>query len=123
MKRTLEAERGTEFGKAFEHLLFMEMAAYRSFAGADFPIRYWRTKSGTEVDFILGEGEIAIEAKSASRVGGEDLRGLEAFRSEMKVKAAILVCNEREPRKAGAIDILPWRIFFERLWAGKIISP
>lgn len=123
MKRTLETERGAEFGKAFEHLLFMEMAAYRTYSGADFPIRYWRTKTGTEVDFVLGEGEVAIEAKSASRIGGEDLRGLEAFRSETKVKAAILVCNEREPRKAGSIDILPWRVFFERLWAGKIVSP
>lgn len=121
-RRTLEVEKGSEFGKAFEHFIFMELAAYRSYGGGDFPIRYWRTKAGAEVDFILGEGEVAIEAKSASRVDKEDLRGLSAFQEEWQPKKAILVCNEREPRKVGAIEVLPWREFLERLWAGKIIQ-
>ena len=121
-KRRLEMERGPEFGKAFEHFLFMELKAYRSYSEGDFPIRYWRTKLGAEVDFVLGDGEVAIEAKSAARIDKEDLRGLEAFQQELRPKKAILVCNETEPRKAGSIDILPWREFFARLWAGKIIS-
>lgn len=120
-KRTLEGERGADFGKAFEHFLFMEIHAYSSYRGDDFPIRYWRTKTGAEVDFILGEGEVAIEVKGVARVGKEDLRGLEAFREEANPRSAILVCNEREVRRAGAIDILPWKEFLARLWAGKII--
>jgi uncharacterized protein len=123
MKRTLEAERGAEFGKAFEHFLSMEMHAYRSYSGGDFPIRYWRTKAGAEVDFILGEGEVAIEVKGAARIGKEELRGLEAFREEANPKSAILVCNEKEPRKVGAIDILPWKEFLARLWSGRVIRP
>ncbi len=26
---------------------------------------FWRTKTGLEVDFVLGEGEVAIETKGA----------------------------------------------------------
>ena len=121
-KRHLEAEAGAEFGKAFEHLVFLEIAAYRSYAGFDFPIRFWRTKLGAGVDFVLGDGEVAIEAKSATRVDKADLRGLEAFREELRPKRAIVVCNEKEPRKAGDIDILPWREFFRRLWSGSILG-
>jgi hypothetical protein len=42
------------------------------------PIRFWRTKSGLEVDFVLGEGEVALEVKGLTRVDG-DLQGLKAF--------------------------------------------
>lgn len=108
--------------RAFEHFLFMKPAAYRSYGGVDFPIRYWRTKSGAEVDFIWGEGDVAIEAKSAARIDKEDLRGLMAFQKELRPGKAILVCNETSPRKVGSIDIRPWRDFLERLWAGKIIQ-
>jgi predicted AAA+ superfamily ATPase len=34
---------------------------------------HWRTKSGLEVDFVLGEGEVALEVKGTSRVDPSDL--------------------------------------------------
>jgi predicted AAA+ superfamily ATPase len=74
------------------------------------------------VDTLLGEGEVAIEANSASRIDKVDLRGLTAFLEELSPAKSILVCNEAAPRKVGGIDILPWRVFLERLWAGKIIQ-
>jgi len=54
----------------------MELTAYRSYSGKDFPIHFWRTKSGLEVDFVLGDGETAVEVKGTSRVDGADLKGL-----------------------------------------------
>ena len=55
-KRYLEEEKGEQFGKAFEHFLLTEIIAYRSYNDLDFGINFWRTKSGLEVDFILGQG-------------------------------------------------------------------
>lgn len=47
----------------------MELLAWRSYRERDFPVRYWRTKSGLEVDFVLGrEAEAAIEVKGTPRV-------------------------------------------------------
>jgi len=120
-KRNLGKEKGAEFGKAFEHFLFMEMTAYRSYAGKDFAINFWRTKSGMEVDFVLGQGEMAIEVKGTSRIDGKDMNGLGAFMQSCSPKRSILVCNEKEKRLHGKIEILPWRIFLEQLWQGKIL--
>src|SRR3990170_823985 len=64
-KRYLMEEKGSEFGKAFEHFLLMEIVAYRSYSSYNFRINFWRTKSGLEVDFILAQGEVAIEVKGA----------------------------------------------------------
>ena len=49
--------------RALRHFIFMEISAYNSYRGIGFNINYWRTKSGLEVDFILGNGEVALELR------------------------------------------------------------
>ncbi len=120
--RQMQEEKGQSFGRAFEHFVFMELAAHRSLKELDYAINYWRTKTGLEVDFVLGGGEIAIEVKSTSRVDNRDLIGLKAFREEYKPRQTIIVCNEKAARIVDSISIKPWREFLAELWAGKIIS-
>jgi predicted AAA+ superfamily ATPase len=119
--RNLAAERGEEFGRAFEHFLLMEITAYSSYSGKDFDINFWRTKSGIEVDFVLAGGEVAIEVKGSMHVNKRDLKGLSAFTEEYSSKKNILVCNERQKRVHGKIDILPWKYFLSELWQGNIL--
>lgn len=120
-KRHIEKAKGSEFGKAFEHFLLMEIIAYRSYAGRDFEINFWRTKTGLEVDFVLGAGEVAVEIKGAERVDGKDLTGLTAFVETYAPKRAIVVCNEKEKRIRGKIEIVPWRDFLRELWERHIV--
>ena len=120
-KRKILEEKGESFGKAFEHFILMELVAHSSYNNLDYEINFWRTKSGLEVDFVLGRGEVAIEIKGTSRVDQRDLRSLTAFAGEYSPKKALVVCNEREERLHGNIRILPWRHFLENLWEGKII--
>ena len=120
-KRHLTELKGDQFGRAFEHLIFLEINAYRSLNDLDFTINYWRTKTGIEVDFILGDAETAIEVKGKNRIDNKDLRGLKTFAEEYKSKQLIIVCNENEPRQVDNILILPWKSFFEKLWADEII--
>jgi predicted AAA+ superfamily ATPase len=119
--RQLEEERGEEFGKAFEHFILMEILAYNSYHDLDFKITFWRTKTGLEVDFILGDGEVAIEVKSSDRVDPRDLNPLRVFHEEFGVSSSIVVCNEKAARIHQNIRILPYRQFLEELWEGKII--
>ncbi len=120
-KRHLEDIKGEEFGKAFEHLILMEINAYRSYSESDFDINFWRTKSGLEVDFVLEKGEVAIEAKGSSRIDSRDLKSLKAFIEGYSPKKAVLVCNEKEKRVSGKIQIMPWRDFLSELWAGNVL--
>ena len=120
-KRHLVEQKGAEFGKAFEHFILMEIVAYRSYTGKDFSINFWRTKSGLEVDFVLGQGEVAIEIKGSSHIDKRDIYGLDAFTEACSPRKSILVCNEKEKRLHGKIEIFPWEIFLQQLWAGKIL--
>jgi predicted AAA+ superfamily ATPase len=115
-------ERGESFGRALEHLVLMEILAHRSYRELSHGVHFWRTKSGLEVDFVLGEAEIAVEVKGTSRVDSSDLRSLRAFIEDNRPRRALLVCNERAPRRVEGIDVLPWREFLTRLWAGDILG-
>jgi len=120
-KQHLEEERGEEFGRAFEHFLLMEILAYRSYSGKDFIINFWRTKTGLEIDFILARGEIAIEIKGANRIDKRDLNALAAFAEEYSPRRNLVVCNEKEKRLHGKIEILPWSNFLKELWEGNVL--
>ncbi len=111
-----------EFGKAFEHYILMELKAYQAYRNPDMPIAFWRTSTGREVDFIVGEKELAIEIKGSSRVHEGDIRSLQALIEDGPVKKCCLVCLEKQPREVTRnIKILPWQMFIEQLWNGALI--
>ena len=120
-KRSIEEEKGETFGKSFEHFIFTEITAYNSYREVGFEINFWRTKSGLEVDFILGGGEVAIEVKGSNRIDNRDLRPLRTFKDLYTPRKALVVCNEKVERIVGGIRIIPWRKFLYDLWADKII--
>jgi len=116
-------EMGSEiFGNAFEHFIYHEIYAHSSYSGLEYPISYWRTTSQLEVDFVLGNHEVAIEVKSSNKISERHLNGLKSFSEEYKVKHLVLVCNESLPRLHNNIWILPWQIFLQKLWDGEFIS-
>ncbi len=113
-------QQGTpEFGKSFEHIMLMEIRAYKYYRNPDLEITYWRTSGGFEVDFILGEKNLALEIKSGKQVHDIDLRSLKALREDGEVKHLLVICQEEYPREVGGIRILPWKQFIEMLWAGQ----
>lgn len=109
-----------EFGKSFEHYILMEIKAHQAYKKPDLPIYFWRTSTGTEVDFILGEFDLALEIKGSNRVHEGDVRSLAALIDDAPVKKAVIVSLEKQPRLLQKnIEVLPWRMFIERLWSGE----
>jgi uncharacterized protein len=109
------------FGRAFEHFIWMEIAAHSSYSGLHYPLSYWRTSSGFEVDFVLGDVETAIEVKSCPDVKDKHLKGIRAFKEEAAARRYIVVSRDPEPRRTvDGIDILPWEIFLSQLWGGAL---
>jgi predicted AAA+ superfamily ATPase len=109
------------FGNAFEHFIYNELYAHSSYSGKDYPIYYWRTASQIEIDFVLGNHDVAIEGKATSNVQSRHLKGLKSFSEEYAVNQLVLVCNEPLPRISEGVRILPWKVFLEELWSDKII--
>ena len=122
--RRIERAAGPDFGRALEHFVLMELLAYRSYRECDFAVRFWRTRSGLECDFVLGrEGEVAIEVKGSASPGPGDLRAMRAYVEEHHPRLAAVVCTANAPRRTpDGILVLPWEEFLERLWAGAIIT-
>lgn len=122
-RRGVLAPGSTDFGAAFEHFIFMELRAHALYAGRGdgLPVSYWRTASAIEVDFILGDAEVAVEVKSTDRPTTDHLKGLRAWREEHPRSRCILVCRAPKARRAEqGIEILPWQEFLASLWKNEI---
>lgn len=117
-----QIEVGSEaFGSAFEHFIYQELYAHSKYTDLDYTISYWRTTSQIEVDFILGDHEVAIEVKGTNNVQTRHLKGLRSFSEEYTVKKLIIVSNDPLARIIGNITVLPWEQFLQKLWEGEII--
>lgn len=124
-RKTINDLKGSEAGRSLEHYVFLEIMAYKTLEEKDFDITYWRTKGGHEVDYILGEAEVAIEVKIKDRIQKEDLKGLLTFMEEHKTKENYIVSLVPRARKIeteqGTIHVLPIKDFLIRLWKKDII--
>ncbi|MDR3189191.1 MAG: AAA family ATPase [Prevotellaceae bacterium] len=116
-------EIGTElFGKSFEHFIYEEIYAHSRYSDLNYPLAYWRTTSQLEIDFVLGDHEVAVEVKSTQEAQSRHLKGLKAFAEEYTVKKLILVSNDPYPRMVDNVLVLPWQVFLQQLWGGEIMS-
>lgn len=107
--------RGTpEFGTAFETWLLHELLCYRDYVSGE-AVGHWRSASGFEVDFILGD-HTAIEVKAKENVSLQDLKSLRALAEEKKLKRYLCVSLEPRRREVQNISILPYAVFLEALW-------
>jgi predicted AAA+ superfamily ATPase len=122
LKRGKITSGSESFGHAFEHFIYHEIYAHSHYSDLNYPLCYWRTTSQLEVDFILGDHQVAIEVKSTELANSRHLQGLKSFAEEYKVKKLILVSNDPSPRKVGDIMIMPWKYFLDQLWDGRVIE-
>lgn len=114
-------EQGSElFGKAFENWCFHELNAYNMYNEAFVDFSFWRLAGGTEVDFIINDMEIAIEAKSSKKITSKHLKGLRSLKVDHpNIKQRLIVCCEDKPRITDdGIKIIPAAKFTEMLWQG-----
>jgi uncharacterized protein len=105
-----------EFGEAFETYLMHELLSYREYVSGE-PVSYWRSTSGFEVDFLIGD-HTAIEVKAKPTVSPQDLKSLHALAEENTVKRLLCVSLEPRTRRIGEITILPFQEFLTALWSG-----
>jgi len=121
LARRRPATGSPEFGKAFEHFVFMELKAYQAYRQPELDLWFWRTSTGQEVDFVVGDMMLAIEVKGSSRVHEGDTRALRALAGERRVKRRVIVSLEAERRLLeDGTEAWPWQQFLEALWGGEL---
>jgi len=106
-----------EFGEGFETYLFHELLCYRDYIHHE-PLSYWRSTSGFEVDFIIGD-HTAVEVKAKENISSHDIKTLQALAEEQILKRYLLVSLELRMRQIGEVTILPYQEFLDKLWNGE----
>jgi predicted AAA+ superfamily ATPase len=115
-----------ERGFLLETILLHEMRAYLHYTELDYPMFYWRTHDGAEIDFLIDtpEGLVAIEVKAAERWQGKfhaSIAKMRAERTGSPLRAFGVYTGKRALKEDG-VRVLPWAEFLRALWDGRIAS-
>lgn len=108
-------------GAALEGLVAQHLRAWIDYSGADLALSFWRTRGGSEVDFVLygGDGFHAIEVKHSTTVRGADLRSLRAFGDDYPEATLRLLYRGTEALEIDGIRCLPCGEFLRGLVPGR----
>ena len=110
--------RGTSaYGRLFEQFIVLELKRLLTYRELDWPMYYWRTAHGAEVDVVLETdgGVWAIEIKSGATIRPTELSGLRSFREDHPDARLVCVADIDRPFNVGDIECLPWRSFFDQV--------
>lgn len=96
-------------GAALEGLVAQHLRAWIDYSAEQHQLSYWRTRAGSEVDFIVygPSGFWAFEVKHATSIRPRDLRSLRAFGEDYPEAQLRLLYRGREPLEISGVRCLP----------------
>jgi uncharacterized protein len=114
-----------ESGPLFECFIINELRAYVHYTERDYPLYFWRSQGGVEVDILLETttSYVAIELKNGTRWDKRFNRGMHRLSEELgieKVSCFGVFMGERQ-LTVDNVTIYPVMDFLKRLWGGEII--
>jgi len=104
-------------GMALEGLVAQHLRAWASYRKQPAKLFYWRTKSGSEVDFVLYGPDVfvAIEVKRSRQVHHTDLRALKAFQTDYPEASVCLLYMGSEVLNINGVQCMPCDLFLRSL--------
>lgn len=109
-----------------ETFLCNELRAYLSYSNTHYPLHYWRTYDGAEVDFVIEtrDGCVGIEVKLATRWTSKFNRGLNRLAAHLPHQTTFdrigVFTGSREELWDG-VRVFPVSEFLKRLWRNQLI--
>lgn len=107
-----------EYGRAFETFVGLELLAWCSYRGDGHEVRFYRSRDGIEVDFVVGD--VGIEVKVTTLAHERDARGLLTLGDLLPLRMRLVVSRDPSPRRMNVggvqVDVVPWAEFLARLW-------
>jgi predicted AAA+ superfamily ATPase len=121
--RTREPLEAAERGPLLEALVLHEVRAAINTQNLGGKLAYWRTPSGTEVDFVWERGtrRVGIEVKASKSWRREFASSLVDLRSSGTLTAAFGVYTGRERLKDRGVSVLPVVEFMRELSKGAVL--
>jgi predicted AAA+ superfamily ATPase len=115
---------GSERGFLLETWVLHELRAAVAYGNTGGDLRYWRTPSGSEVDFVWTRGRrsVGIEVKASSTWRSEYGTVLKSLLLAGNLDAGYGVYDGSVELKDGPLRVLPIASFFRTLAGGDIIG-
>jgi predicted AAA+ superfamily ATPase len=122
-RRLREPLEAAERGMLLETLVLHELRAQIAYSGCGGELSYYRTASGSEVDFVWTRGRhaIGIEVKASARWRSEYGRPLADLHRAGVVTGCYGIYLGDRPLQDGPIRILPLHAFLRELARGRVL--
>lgn len=104
-------------GAALEGLIAQHLRAWIDYRNRDVKLYFWRTKSGSEIDFVIYGSDVftAIEVKRSANVYSKDLRALKTFRQDYPESSVALLYMGEDILNIDGIPCIPCEQFLKKL--------
>lgn len=110
----------SEWGRAFESFIVLELFRGCEYLQNDFRLSYLRTKDDAEIDVIMerpGKKELLLEIKSTNRVTDDDVRSLKRFVADWDRPAEAQVWSlDPVEKRIDGIHCFPWQIGYDSVF-------
>ncbi len=122
--RSREPLDGSERGFLLETWVLHELRAAVACQNLGGDLRYWRTPSGSELDFIWTRGPraVGIEVKAASAWRSEFSTTLKGLIADGIIKKGFGIYTGTAELKDGPVRVLPLKTFFKELADGNVLG-
>lgn len=123
-RRLREPLETVERGALLETLVFHELRAHIAYSDCGGELSYYRTPSGTEIDFIWTRADyaVAIEVKASARWRTEYTRTLTDLHESGSIASGWGVYLGDQELRIGAVRILPLMDFLRQLVEGTVLK-
>jgi len=110
-------------GVAFETFILNELRAHIHYNSVRGKLSYWRTPSGSEVDFVFEspKGVIAIEVKGSRSYKSHFAKGIKSLSENLQLKSKYLIYRGDKSLIDGDVHVIPALDFIKLLNANKIL--
>ena len=110
-------------GPGLEGLVLQHLRAWIGYGGADCRIYFWRSRGGSEVDFVLygAAGFHAIEVKNGRSLRLADLRAIKTFHRDYPEATPLLLYRGTETVERDGVRCIPVDRFLRELVPGRAL--
>jgi predicted AAA+ superfamily ATPase len=111
-------------GHALEGLVAQHLRAWNAYGGESNTLSFWRTRSGSEVDFVVygPDGLWALEVKNTGKIRESDLKTLKSFQDDYPEAKCLFLYRGQERLKKGNILCVSVEEFLLQLKPGRLLD-